>query len=226
MVSVTYGAACRCGKALSAMIFMIVLAVALSGAARAETLRILAMGDSLTAGYQLPAGAGLAPQLEAWLKGRGRDVEIVGAGVSGDTTAGGLARLDWALGPEIDGIIIELGANDALRGIAPEVARRNLTAMVETARQRGLEVLIVGVPVPGNFGEDYRQAFLSIWPDLAREYDALLYRDYFAALGDDRDAAQAFLLDDGMHPNAEGVRRVVAALGPKVEELIARIEAR
>jgi acyl-CoA thioesterase-1 len=187
---------------------------------------LLAFGDSLTAGYGLAQGAGFVPQLRAWLAAEGETVELVQAGVSGDTTAGGLARLDWALEEDVQGIILELGANDALRGLPPEEARANLRRMLEICHEKGIAVLLVGVPVAGNFGPRYQTQFTAIWPDLAEAFDTLYYPDFFAGLGETPSAALALMQDDGIHPNAEGVKVIVARIGPSVQALIRRIEAR
>lgn len=217
-VSAAYGAArqfrnCTIALALCA------------GAAPAEPVTIVALGDSLTAGYGLPAGQGFVPQLQAWLDTRGQDAVIENAGVSGDTTAGGLARLDWALGPEADALIVTLGGNDMLRGIPPEAARANLDAILAGAQARGLPVLLVGMSAPGNFGADYKTAFDAMYPELAAAYGALLAPDFFEPLlqgSADAASIQPYMQSDGIHPNAEGVQRIVEGLGPQVVELIGR----
>lgn len=190
---------------------------------------MLALGDSLTAGYGLPEGSGLVPQLQGWLAARGIPATVVNAGVSGDTTAGGLSRLDWSLSPEVGAMIVNLGGNDMLRGIDPGVSRANLDAILTEAGRRHLPVLLVGLRAPGNYGPDYARDFDAIFPDLATRHGADLFPDYFAPLvaeaGDP--AARARLMQpDGIHPSAEGVARIVAALGPQVEALVARAEAR
>lgn len=193
----------------------------------AESLTVVALGDSLTAGYGLTPEAGLVPQLEGWLKAQGADVVVVNAGVSGDTTAGGLSRLDWSLTPETDALIVTLGGNDMLRGLPPEEVRANLTAIMEGATSKGLPVLLVGMRAPGNYGADYKTAFDAIYPELVAQYGALLYPGFFDALTDgnpDPAAVQGFMQPDGIHPNAEGVKKIVAGLGPKVVELIAKVK--
>lgn len=192
--------------------------------ALAEPVTVVALGDSLTAGYGLPPDDGLVPQLEGWLKAKGADVVIVNAGVSGDTTAGGLSRLEWSLTPETDALIVTLGGNDMLRGLPPEEARANLTAILDGAKTRGLPVLLVGMKAPGNYGPDYKATFDAIYPDLATQYNALLYPGFFDALtmgNPDPAAAQAFMQADGIHPNAEGVKKIVEGLGPAVQALLA-----
>lgn len=218
-ISRTYGVKGTIRKVLAVVFF----ACLTTGPAMAEKVHLIAFGDSLTAGYGLPEKEGFVPVLRAWMGARGEEVEIVNAGVSGDTTTGGLARLDWALNERAQGIIIELGANDMLRGVDPGVARENLRKMLETARARDLEVLLVGMPVAANYGPDYQAAFEAIWPDLAREFDVALYRDFFAGLGEGQAEALRFMQGDGIHPNSEGVRRIVNAIGPEVRALVARI---
>jgi len=203
-------------------------ALALAGAAAAEETVIAALGDSLTQGYGLPPEDALVPQLDAWLAEQGHDVRLINAGVSGDTTAGGLSRVDWTLTPEVDGMIVALGGNDLLRGIAPEVARENLTGILEAAEAADVEVLLVGLDAPGNYGPAYKAAFDAIFPDLAAEFDTLLLESFLAPLTSEQsegEAAARFMQSDGIHPNADGVARIVNALGPKVEALIARIES-
>ncbi len=189
------------------------------GAAFAETVTIAALGDSLTAGYGLSEQDGLVPQLQRWLDAAGEDVMVANAGVSGDTTAGGLARLAWTLTPEVDALIVTLGGNDMLRGIDPAEARGNLEGILKEAQTRGLPVLLVGMEAPGNYGPEYKAAFDAMYPELSAEYGTLLADGFFSALGDDPAAFQAFMQADGIHPNAEGVAKVVDVLGPKVGEL-------
>lgn len=196
--------------------------------ATAGTVTVAALGDSLTQGYGLPPEQGFVPQLEAWLVGQGADVVLINAGVSGDTTAGGAARVGWTLTPEVDAMIVALGGNDLLRGIDPEVARHNLTAILDAARDAGVEVLLVGLQAPGNYGPDYKAAFDRIYPDLADAYGTLYAESFF--LGLSRDAGDlsafgAFFQPDGIHPNADGVTRVVEGLGPLVLELVAKADA-
>jgi len=193
-------------------------------AAMAETATVVALGDSLTAGYGLAPEQGFVPRLQAWLDERGADVVVQNAGVSGDTTAGGLTRLDWALTPEADAVIVELGGNDFLRGLDPAVSRTNLRAILEKVRARGLPVLLVGIDASGQYGPDYEATFDGMYPDLAREFGALLEPDFFAALRDGGrgldEARAAYLQPDGIHPNPAGVDLVVGRIGPRVLELV------
>lgn len=191
---------------------------------KAEPLTLVALGDSLTAGYGLPADQGLVPQLDGWLKANGIDAVVINAGVSGDTTAGGLSRLDWSLTPETDALMVTLGGNDMLRGLPPEETRANLSAILEGAGARGVPVLLVGMQAPGNYGADYKAAFDAIYPDLAAEYGAALFPFFFQGMAGgntDPAALRPFMQEDGIHPNAEGVARIVAELGPAVAGFLA-----
>lgn len=201
-----------------------------AGVAAAEPVTIVALGDSLTAGYGLADQAdGLVPQLEAWLRARGADVVVQNAGVSGDTTAGGLARLDWALGPEADALIVTLGGNDMLRGLDPGAARANLDAILTAADARDLPVLLVGMQAPANFGPEYKTAFDGMYAELAAAHGDLLAESFFAGLiaagADPSDPASlaTYMQADGIHPNPEGVTLIVEGLGPRVEELLERV---
>nr|WP_242500615.1 arylesterase [Tropicimonas sp. IMCC6043] len=191
----------------------------------ADPVTIAALGDSLTQGYGLPQEEGFVPQLEAWLRARGHDVTLINAGVSGDTTAGGLSRAAWTLTDEVDGLIVALGGNDLLRGIDPAASRANLHGILEAAQAADVEVLLVGMQAPGNYGPDYKAAFDAIHPELAAEFGALLAPSFFEGLEGAAEPAAAtpYLQPDGLHPSAEGVSRIVDALGPRVETLLDRI---
>ncbi|MBN9886168.1 arylesterase [Salipiger abyssi] len=223
MSSLRYGAAARLNKALAALLL---LCSVMAAPARADTVHLLALGDSLTQGYGLIEQDGFVPQLRAWLAERGHDVRLVNGGVSGDTTAGGLSRAEWSLTPEIEGMIVTLGGNDLLRGLPPEVARTNIEGILKIAAEKDVEVLLVGMQAPGNYGPDYKAAFDALYPELAEAYDTLFFPSFFEGITPDgamtaetRDLMQP----DGIHPNAEGVARIVEAIGPSVEALIARI---
>lgn len=195
---------------------------------RAEPLELVALGDSLTQGYGLPTDQGLVPQLQAWLVAQGADVRVVNAGVSGDTTAGGLSRLDWSLGPQTDALMVALGGNDLLRGLPPEEARANLDAILTRARARGLPVLLVGLPAPGNYGPDYKADFDAIWPELAQKHGAVLVPNLLAPIMETPPELRAktdLMQDDNIHPAPAGVALLVEALGPKVLDLIAQAGA-
>ncbi len=195
--------------------------------ANAEAVTLAALGDSLTQGYGLPPEDGLVPQLQAWLAARGHEVTVLNAGVSGDTTAGGLSRTDWTLTPEVDALIVALGGNDMLRGIDPAEVRANLTGILEKAAAKGVPVLLVPIAAPGNYGPDYKRDFEATYPDLAAEFGALLAGDMFAPLIAARDAGTPMddlMQADGIHPSAAGTRLVAEGLGPKVEALLERVK--
>lgn len=195
------------------------LAASHAPAAAAETLRVVAFGDSLMAGYQLAPSEGFAPRLEAALRAAGHDAEVVNAGVSGDTTTGGRARLDWAVADGADLVILELGANDALRGTGPEITEDNLDAMIMSLKAKDIPVLLAGMLAPPNMGTEYEAAFNAIFPRLAEIHDLPLY-DFFL----DGVAAQPdLLLADGMHPNPQGVDRIVAGILPQVTAILDRL---
>ncbi|SNR80502.1 arylesterase [Puniceibacterium sediminis] len=195
--------------------------------AQAEPVEIVALGDSLTAGYGLPREDGFVPQMQAWLRARGHDVTVVNAGVSGDTTAGGLSRVDWSLADSTDGMIVTLGGNDLLRGIDPTNSRANLEGILKVAAARNLPVLLVGLRAPENYGPQFKTSFDAIYPELANQYGTLYFPEFFQGLteGDRRpEDVRAYMQADGIHPNAEGVMRIVAAMGPSVEALIEQVQ--
>jgi len=203
----------------------VTMALSLMAFPVAARTTILALGDSLTAGYGLPEGEGLVPQLNDWLSAHGVDAQVLNGGVSGDTTAGGLARLDWALTPQVQAMIVTLGGNDVLRGLPPANARANIDAILAKAKAAHLPVLLVAMKAPGNFGPEYAADFNSLYPDLAKKYDTLLVDNFFAAVADSSGAAidQSYIQPDGIHPNAKGVKRIVESLGPRVQDLLARV---
>ena len=191
--------------------------------ALAETTTIAALGDSLTQGFGLAQEDGFVPQLQNWLDTEGAEARLINAGVSGDTTAGGLSRVDWTLTPDVDAMIVTLGGNDLLRGIDPAVSRANLKGILDAARKAEVEVLLVGMQAPGNFGPDYKRDFDNMYPELAAEYGALFKESFFDGMGArDPAALRSLMQADGIHPNAEGVKLVVASFGPQVLDLIAR----
>jgi acyl-CoA thioesterase-1 len=205
-----------------------VAVLALAGPAHAETLTIAALGDSLTQGYGLPQEEGFVPVLQDWLRGRGHDVNVINAGVSGDTTAGGLARIGWTLADAPDALIVALGGNDLLRGIDPRSSRANLEGILGEAAAAGVPALVAGLPAPGNYGPDFKRDFEAMYPQVAAEYDALHYPNFLEPMQEKQDAGQSFadlMQDDRIHPNAEGVRLIVEAMGPAVEDLLARAGA-
>ncbi|HXW40719.1 MAG TPA: arylesterase [Xanthobacteraceae bacterium] len=191
-----------------------------SGAPAAGPTRIVALGDSLTAGYGLPEKDGFVPRLQAALTQNGIAADIANAGVSGDTAADGLARLDWSVPQGTAAVIVELGANDMLRGIAPEVTRAALDSILRRLTQRHIAVLLCGMRAAPNLGADYGAAFARIYPELAARYGVLLYPFFLDGVAADLKLTQP----DGMHPNAEGVDVIVERILPKVQELIARAQ--
>ncbi len=185
----------------------------------AGEIRIIALGDSLTHGYGLTPSEGFVPQLEAWLRAHGEpEAVVVNAGVSGDTTAGGLARLDWSLADGADALIVALGGNDFLRGLDPASSRANLDAILTQAGARGLPTLVSGMRAPGNYGPDFKRAFDTMYPELAEKHGALFDPFFLEGVTEDRTLWQG----DGIHPNAQGVAVIVARIGPLALELAAR----
>jgi acyl-CoA thioesterase-1 len=202
---------------------LIAAAVLMRGASAAEhPVKVVALGDSLTAGYGLPAEAAFPVRLEAAVRAKGVAVEIANAGVSGDTATAGLARLDWSVPEGTDAVILELGANDALRAIDPKVTRAALFAILARLKTRHIPVLLAGMRAPRNLGEDYTREFDAIYPDLAREYDVIFYPFFLEGVVTDRALNQG----DGIHPTAAGVEVIVARILPNVEDLLARAKAR
>lgn len=205
-------------KATAPIVFA---ALALSGAsASAETpLEIVVLGDSLVAGYELAPGEDYPTKLEAALKKAGYDVAISNAGVSGDTTSGGLTRLDWSVPDSANAVILELGANDALRGLSPDQAAENLSTIVERLQDREIPVLLMGMMAPPNMGADYAADFNAIYPELASEYGLELYPFFLDGVATHAE----YQLADGMHPNAAGVEVMVENTLPSVEAFIRSI---
>ena len=204
------------------VLFLVVFCVLLAIPAQIDAKpRIVAFGDSLTAGFGLEPGDGLVPQLQRWLDAHGATgFEIANLGVSGDTTAGGVERLDWALAGGAKAVVLELGANDMLRGIDPSETRKNLDALLAEFTARELPVLLLGMRATNNFGPDYKRDFDAIFPDLAEQYGTLFDPYFFEGLIGN----QAYFQADGLHLTAAGVAVIVERLGPLVLELIARID--
>jgi acyl-CoA thioesterase-1 len=211
------------GMILAAAIGCIATAVPAARLAAADRpVTIVALGDSLAAGFGLAAKDAFSAKLQAALAAKGIAATIVDAGVSGDTASGGLARLAWSVPDDADGVIVELGANDALRGLDPAVPRAALDAILRGLKERGIPVLLCGMLSPPNLGADYARAFNAIYPDLARTYDPVFYPFFLDGVVTNRQLIQA----DGLHPTAAGVDTIVANVLPKVEELIGRIRAK
>lgn len=208
---------------LFALLILGGIGLVVSGGARAEApLKIVAFGDSLTAGYGLQAKDAFPAKLERALQAKGMKVEIENAGVSGDTSSGGLSRLEWSIPEGTDAVILELGANDMLRGVDPSVTKKSLDAILAKLKERNIAVLLCGMRAAPNLGEQFVDAFDKLYEDLARKYDTVFYPFFLEGV-----AAQAKLaLRDGIHPNAAGVDAIVTNILPKAEELIARLRAR
>lgn len=191
--------------------------------AAADEVTLLAFGDSLIHGYGLPHGQGFVPQLEGWLRERGAEVRVINGGVSGDTSAGGAARIGWSLTGEVGAVIVALGGNDVLRGLPAGEARQNLAAILAAIRAEGLPVLLVGIRAPGNFGPSYAADFATLYRDLAAAHDIPLFASFLQGLedvGDRNVVLRDYMQDDALHPNAAGVALIVAAMGPSVLRLL------
>ncbi len=206
-----------CAAALAAMI-----APASAPLAQQETLRLVALGDSLTAGYGLPQEAAFPAVLERALKAKGYRVEIANAGVSGDTSTGGLDRLDWSVPDGTDGVIVELGANDMLRGLDPAITRRNIETIVERLKARNIPVMLAGMYASRNLGADYIEKFDTIYSDIAKKHDLVLYPFFLDGIAGER----SLNLPDGLHPTAKGVEIVVERILPSVETFLSRLTQR
>ncbi|MCP5083729.1 MAG: arylesterase [Alphaproteobacteria bacterium] len=187
-------------------------------AALAEKIEIVALGDSLTAGYQLAPGDAFPVRLEAELKARGHDVSVLNAGVSGDTSTGALSRFDWAVPESADIVIVELGANDALRGVDPAKTRDALNKMLERLEKNGAETLLAGMIAPPNMGEDYAEQFNPMYAELAKQHGVALYPFFLEGVAARPELNQA----DGMHPNRKGIDIIVRNIVPHVESLIVK----
>jgi acyl-CoA thioesterase I len=197
-------------------IAVIVFSMMLSVSAQARTINLVGFGDSLMAGYQLPPGDGFPEKLQAALKAKGFDVSVANAGVSGDTTTGGLSRIDWSVPDGTDGVILELGANDALRGIAPEQSEKNLDQMITRLKERGIAVFLAGMMAPPNMGGDYAARFNPIYEKLAKKHGLTLYPFFLDGVVLDA----SLKLEDGMHPNSKGVDTMVQKMEPAITQFI------
>ena len=217
----SYGSWSALVQVFALVVAALALAVPLAGPAAGadRPVRIVALGDSLTAGLGLPANAAFPARLEQALNAKGMAVEITNAGVSGDTASAGLARLDWSVPEGTDAVIIELGANDTLRGTDPKVTREALEGIVGRLRERRIEVLLAGMRAAPNLGPDYGRDFDAIYPDLAARNDLLFYPFFLDGVATDAKLNQR----DGLHPTAAGVDAIVARILPKAEELVARV---
>jgi acyl-CoA thioesterase-1 len=220
----SYGAAIRRVQALIAAVgFVLALfAAVLPARAQQPPVKLVLLGDSLTAGLGLPAAQAFPSRLAGALKTKGLAVDISDAGVSGDTSSTGLARLDWAVPEGTDAVIVELGANDALRGVDPKITRAALDKILGRLKERGIEVLLTGMQAPRNLGSEYARGFDGMYADLAQAHGALLYPFFLDGVVTDAKLNQ----HDGIHPNAAGVDVIVERILPKVEELITRVRAK
>jgi acyl-CoA thioesterase I len=187
------------------------------GLAQSRPIKLVALGDSLTAGFGLPQSAAFPAVLERALKARGYNVEIANAGVSGDTASGGLERLDWSVPDGTHGVILELGANDMLRGTDPAVTRRALEAIITRLKQRGIPVMLAGIHAMPNLGPEYARRFDPIYRELATKYGLVLYPHFLEGVVGDR----TLNLPDGLHPTAQGVERIAQGILPSVERFLA-----
>jgi acyl-CoA thioesterase-1 len=187
--------------------------------ARADAVEIVGFGDSLMAGFGLGPGEGFTEQLQDALRAKGHDVAVANAGVSGDTSSGGLARLDWSVPDGTDLVILELGANDMLRGIDPAIVEKNLDEMIARLKARGIDVLLAGMVAAPNLGHAYGEAFGSLYPRLAQKHGVILYPFFLDGVA----AEQDLLSEDGMHPSADGIRTIVGRILPTVEKAIAAL---
>ena len=186
-----------------------------------KPVTIVAFGDSLTAGYMLQPNQSFPAQLQMALEAKGHKVSVVNAGVSGDTTAGGLDRLAWALQPVPDAVILELGANDALRGSDPAKARANLDSMLTTLKQSNIPVLLAGMKAPSNWGSEYVAAFDAIYPELAAKHGVALYPFFMDGVALNAKLTQP----DGLHPTADGIGEIVKRILPDAEALVQKAQA-
>ena len=208
--------------AMLAAAFAAVIATLPAAYAQGQPIRLVALGDSLSAGYNLPQEAAFPTVLERALKAKGYKVEVTNAGVSGDTSSGGLDRLDWSVPNGTDGVILELGANDMLRGLDPVGTRKNLETIVERLKSRNIPVLLAGMVASRNLGPAYVQKFDSIYPDIAKTHDLVLYPFFLDGVAGDR----SLNLPDGLHPTAKGVEIIVERILPSVESFLARLAQR
>jgi acyl-CoA thioesterase I len=198
---------------------------ALTAPLSAAPVTLLALGDSLTEGYGLPPEDGIVPQLQNWLAQHGTEAKVLNAGVSGDTTAGGLSRLDWSLTPDVQAVMVNLGGNDMLRGLDPALSRANLDAILAGIAAKHLPVLLVSLRAPSNYGSGYQSKFDAMFAELAQAHGALLATPYFDPLMTPQGLLDPALMQaDGIHPNAKGVQALLPVLGPQVQALLAKVK--
>ena len=217
----TLGQVVSAATLVNVLTIAILLLSATFSTASEKPIRILAFGDSLTSGYGVRPKDAFPNQLQKALKTRGHNITVINGGVAGDTTAAGLSRFDWTVGDDVDAVILELGANDALRGIEPKVTRDNLQKILAKLQERKLPVLFVGMRSPANWGDTYADDFDAIFPALAKEHGLVFYPFFLEGVVLDAKLNQ----QDGMHPNAKGVAEIVRQIMPSVEELIGKVQA-
>lgn len=221
------GAIIKRFQAVSVCLFLLVIGFGLNFTAQAataadlqpeqtKTIKIVALGDSLTAGYGLPAGAGFVPQLEAALIKSGLKVKVSNAGVSGDTTAGGLSRVEWSVPETADGVLLALGGNDALRALPPQKTEDNLNKIINKLTARGQKVMLIGMLAPPNLGQVYGEQFNTLYPRLAKQHNLVFYSFFLDGVAGN----PSLNLDDGIHPNPDGITEVVKRIAPNVKEFI------
>jgi acyl-CoA thioesterase-1 len=207
---------------IAVLMFALMTAMDPAWAEAAKPVKLVVLGDSLSAGLGLPAQDAFPTKLQKALQAKGIAVDMTNAGVSGDTSSGGRDRLDWSVPDGTDGVIIELGANDALQGLDPAATKATLEKIITELKARGLPILLAGMEAPPNLGKEYVEQFRALYADLAQRYDLILYPFFLDGVAlDDK-----YTLGDGMHPNAEGVARIVDGILPKVEELLAKEKPR
>jgi len=203
-------------RVLALLALLVAASLPLAAPVRAEPMQIVGFGDSLMAGYGLDPGQAFPEKLQSALKARGHDIVIANAGLSGDTTSGGLSRLDWSVPDGTQLVILELGANDMLRGLSPDITEKNLDAMLTRLKERGIPVILAGMRAAPNLGPDYVTAFDGLYPRLAQKHGVPLYPFFLDGVAADR----TLLLPDGMHPNATGIDRMVERFVPVIEPLL------
>ncbi len=205
---------------LLAVLFNVAILLNQSSAEAKTPVKLVAFGDSLTAGYMLKPDESFPAQLAKALTAKGYAVDVTNAGVSGDTTAAGLERFDWAIPEGTEAVILELGANDALRGQSPADAKANLDTIITKLKQRNIAVLLTGMLAPTNWGADYARDFDSMYRDLAAKHSLPLYPFFLEGVALDK----SLNLDDGLHPNGKGVAKIVQSIMPQVEDLLRQVE--
>jgi acyl-CoA thioesterase-1 len=209
------------GRAVLLALILLALPLGSPPAIAADSVTVLALGDSLTAGYGLKQGEGFADQLQTAFRKMGRPVTVINAGVSGDTSAGGLSRIEWALGDKPAVVVLELGANDMLRGLDPATTRSNLAGIIAKAQASGAKVLLCGMKAQRNLGADYVQQFDAIYPDLAKQTGATLYPFFMDGIvGADGTADRNLLQGDGLHPTEAGAKVIVDRIMPVLLKLL------